>query len=233
MGLVLKGLMRRERLENMVINLISFSFSSLLVLAGNYSDSMSLDSVGRPQLNRCHSVPVQRQITASLCNSYQPSEMIATPSSISSMLRGEGEHSISKSYPPTPVCTSNSFQFPSSPSANAVKLASATIAEEDGTSPTFIEGGHDVMVSGLQSNKDWSTNEMDINVNGDNNMAGHSPFNYDLRRTVDENNSSSTPLGVDLETTLEDLRDCDNDFSKFTLDFELGTEETSNTVADM
>lgn len=207
-------------------NSFSCNFKIDCLSLGNYSDSMALDSDGRPQLNRCHSVPVQHQIATS-SSSYHGSEMVATPSISSMEMSPDSQHSASKSYPPTPVCT-NSFQFPSSPSTNGMKMV-RTIQEDD-TPQTFLEGAHDVMVSGIQSTKEWSASEMDMNVNNDN-LTGHSPFNYDLRRTVDENNSPSTPL--DLGPLLEDLRDCDNDFSKFTLDFELGAEEPSNTIGDM
>ncbi|XP_074599241.1 uncharacterized protein LOC141853705 isoform X2 [Brevipalpus obovatus] len=205
---------------------------------GNYSESISHESSERPQLSRCHSVPVQRQMITTSCNGYLvdgSTDMIMTPPTVSSLeMSPDSEHSTaSKSYPQASVCNSN-FLLPSSPSTinnNSANKLSSAIQEDNNSTHTFIEGRHDVMVSGLQS-KDWSSGEVNaISDEVDLNMANdqHSLLAYgDARRVTDESISSSAPL-EDLGTTLQDLHDCDNDFSFET--FELGV--TSNAIGEM
>ena len=145
----------------------------------------------------------------------------------------------SKSYPPTPIYN-QSFHFPPSPPFS-IKLpmsslsTPANVSEEKNASQSFIQsGGQDVMVSGISSNE-WAANRCVINQDIDfstveNDLSSYSwtNLNTESRRNLDDFLATPIPISDDLETTFEDLRDCDNNFSKFALEFELGANDVTN-----
>uniref|UniRef100_A0A158P4D6 Uncharacterized protein n=2 Tax=Tetranychus urticae TaxID=32264 RepID=A0A158P4D6_TETUR len=103
------------------------------------------------------------------------------------------------------------------------------------------------MVSGLQS-KDWSVGEtvigaddieLTVNHPGHYHQEQHDHHpngllnTFEVRHTIDDTISGPIPMSDDLETTLEDLRDCDNDFSKFALQLELFEANGTTKYDDM
>jgi len=168
-------------------------------------------------LNRCQSVPVHQMIHSNMRigaksgNQLSPTDSIESANAIH-----EESATISKSYPATPVCNQN-FQFPPSPPSSTKQLQSV-IGSDDIIETNVLESGlrQDLMVSGLQmrDNSVWNNNAMVSTQQNDNELIANSST---ARRNL--NDLLAEPPD-DLQTTLEDLRDCDNDFSKFAQELE-------------
>ena len=178
-------------------------------------------------LNRCQSVPVAT-INSNIGIITKNSSHLSPTDSIdlgNQLL--EESTSISKSYPATPVCT-QPFQFPPSPPPSTKQQMA--FSGDDIISGNVLQSGQDLMVSGVQlrDNNVWNTSIagtqhndndlMTINVNsiGSNSSNARRNLNDLLAEPPD-----------DLQTTLEDLRDCDNDFSKFAQQLELEANDCS------
>jgi hypothetical protein len=172
-------------------------------------------------LNRCQSVPVHQMIHSNMRIGVKSgNELSPTDSEMNCLSSGNAMHSssatISKSYPATPVCNQN-FQFPPSPPSSTKQLQSV-IGSDDIIETNVLESGlrQDLMVSGLQmrDNSVWNNNAMVSTQQNDNELMANSST---ARRNL--NDLLAEPPD-DLQTTLEDLRDCDNDFSKFAQELE-------------
>ncbi|KAI1280583.1 DNA-binding protein RFX5 [Halotydeus destructor] len=130
-----------------------------------------------------------------------------------SLLIGQDElNGSSKSYQATPAY-GHAFAFASS-------KASDVLVEDMCVHPPV--SGQDVMVSGVEMSKhleSWQSRSVSSLIREEANGIG-------VRRNLNDF-LSSTPLEDDLQTTLEDLRDCDNDFSRFAQELEAmgGTNE--------
>ncbi|XP_054162697.1 probable serine/threonine-protein kinase DDB_G0282963 [Oppia nitens] len=168
-------------------------------------------------LNRCQSVPAANLGLVGKNGSHLSSANSVVD--ISSQLLDEST-AISKSYPATPVCP-QPFQFPPSPPPSTKQQI--VFGGNDLISGNVLQSGQDLMVSGVQlrDNNIWNPtiastqpneNELIINVT---NIGSNSS---NVRRNL--NDLLAEPPD-DLQTTLEDLRDCDNDFSKFAQQLEL------------
>jgi hypothetical protein len=167
-------------------------------------------------LNRCQSVPVHQMIHSNMRIGAKSGNQLSPTDSIESGNAIHEENVISKSYPATPVCNQN-FQFPPSPPSSTKQLQSV-IGSDDIISTNVLESGlrQDLMVSGLQirDNSVWNNNAMVSTQQNDNELIANSST---ARRNL--NDLLAEPPD-DLQTTLEDLRDCDNDFSKFAQELE-------------
>ncbi|RWS31163.1 uncharacterized protein B4U80_10324 [Leptotrombidium deliense] len=167
------------------------------------------NSVGKVMLSRSHSVPVhQMKLLETIRGSND------SPVNLKTGRVFEENIFISKSYPATPLCN-QSFQFPPSPPSSSSKLQSSLVSEDVSTS--FLQSGHDVMVSGgLQSS--WTPGvTANSEINGDNELIAAS----DTRQNLNDLLTAAPPMEDELQTALEDLRDCDSEFSKFAQELEL------------
>lgn len=158
-------------------------------------------------LNRCQSVPINQmsqtgfyQDTSTNCPSVEVS-----PTDSPNCLNGNYSEGLAiHSHPATPTGV-NGFTFPlSPPPSNSIinDDLSGTFSVEKGS---VLQSGQDVMVSGVQMHNVWScTNGGDELIPGTANGNANGIAVNALDEPAD-----------DLQTTLDDLRDCDNDFSKF------------------
>ncbi|RWS17724.1 uncharacterized protein B4U79_13987, partial [Dinothrombium tinctorium] len=185
------------------------------------------DSANKTLLNRSHSVPVHqmKQVYYFRCNSDSPPNPKNSNDSSESIFA-------SKSYPATPICN-QSFQFPPSPPLSA-KMQNAL--GSDDLSSGFLQSGHDVMVSGLQPS--WNSGAIASNEIGAENeliTASNPLMNAsEARRNMnDDLLNAPPPMEDELQTALEDLRDCDSEFSKFAQELEAMEANEANSNEDM
>lgn len=126
-------------------------------------------------------------------------QMLRTLRNYTTLSQTIDDTGFSKSHPTTPL-NSQSFCFPMRTNQVPSSLSMVTVAGD-----CLSQNRDKNLVQPLQS--DWPS--MDATS--------------DLESSSARRNISSlleTPLGDDLQTTLDDLRDCDNDFSKFAQELE-------------
>lgn len=159
--------------------------------------------------NRCNSVPAQQMNLRTFVDESQlhapmgGNELsgLLTSNPVTSVWHDETRNTVSKSYPATPVCSSQSFHFTASPPPS--KLSTEEILAAADMISTV--SGQDVMVSGSCApaipQSAWNSRRSNTEL-----------VNPGVRRNLQDQLCAPPPIEDDLQRTLDDLRDFDTDF---------------------